>query len=157
MLHLKISNNICLTSVCEIEFLNLVKLLSDLLTTQKKIATSDPKPPFVFHNYPLFRLLKQMVASPLINSYPMQMQKRSWMTTFVVFMLFSTCSHLHAHLHSLWFYVTAGLKMHGHFQYKIAQGSHVFLVKKYLTRGAYALMFALRWVVIFHSNFHYSF
>ena len=36
---------------------------------------SDQKPPFVFNNYPLLHLLKLITASPLINSYPMQMQK----------------------------------------------------------------------------------
>ena len=69
---------------------------------------------------------------------------------FVVFMFFSAWPHLHTHLHSPWFYVTAGMKIHDHLWYKLAQGSHVFPVKKInLACGAYALMFALRWVAIF--------
>ena len=36
---------------------------------------SNQKPVFVFNNYPLLRLLKLIVASPLINLYPMQTQK----------------------------------------------------------------------------------
>ena len=46
--------------------------------------------------------------------------------TFVVFMFFSTCPHLHVHLHSPWFYVTACVKIHDHLWYKLAGGSHAF-------------------------------
>ena len=46
--------------------------------------------------------------------------------TFVVFMSFSACSHLHARLHSPWFYVTVGMKICDHLWYKLTGGSHVF-------------------------------
>ena len=75
-------------------------------TRKKKTAMSDQKHPFIFHNYPLLHLLKLIAASTLINLYPTQMQKKLWMTMFIVFMFFFACLHLHAHLHSLLFYVT---------------------------------------------------
>ena len=64
---------------------------------------------------------------------------------FVVFIFFSAYPHLHVRLHSPWFYVTAGMKISDHLQYKLTQGSHVFLVKQiYLAYRAYVLTFALR-------------
>ena len=43
---------------------------------------------------------------------------------------FSACPHSHAYLHSLWFYMTAGMKIQGHLLYKLAQGSYVFSSQK---------------------------
>ena len=63
----------------------------------------------------------------------MQKCKIFWVMTFVVFMYFSACPHLNACLHSLWFYMTAGMKIHDHLQYKLAQGGLIFLVKKYIS------------------------
>ena len=45
-------------------------------------------------------------------------------------MFFSACPHLHVHLHSLWFYVTAGVKIRDHLWYKLAQSSYVFSNQK---------------------------
>ena len=69
-------------------------------------------------------------------------------------MFFSVCSHLHAYLHSPWFYMTAGMKICDYLQYKLAQGNHVFFQSKKinLARGVYVLTFALRWVVIFTTS-----
>ena len=113
---------------------------------------SDQKPPFVFHNYPLFFLLKLIAASPLDNSYPQK--KKSFMTTFVVFMFFSAYPHLHARLHFPWFYVAAGVKIRDHLQKKLSQGSHVFLQSNKnisCTRSICAEVSG-----DFHPNFHYK-
>ena len=127
----------------------LIELLSHL-TMIKLTAMSDQKPPFIFNNYPL-HLFTLTAASPLINLCSMQKyQKQSRVTTFIVFMFFSACPHLHACLHFPWFYMTAGLKIRDHLQYRLAQDSHIFSYQKiYLARGAYALTLALRGVAIF--------
>ena len=68
-------------------------------------------------------------------------------------MLFSACPHLHVCLHFLWFYVTAGVKICDHLQYKLAQGSHVFPIKIiYLAREAYAPIFAAIFTPIFTTS-----
>ena len=45
---------------------------------------------------------------------------------FVLFMFFSAWPHLHADLHSRWFYMTAGVKICDHLRYKLTGSSHVF-------------------------------
>ena len=80
----------------------------------------------------------------LLNSCPKQKGPK-WLT-LIVFMSFSTCPDLHVHLHSPWFYVTAGMKICDHLWYNLAGGSHVFSVEKInLACRAYVLT----WVAIF--------
>ena len=45
-------------------------------------------------------------------------------------MFFSACPHLHMHLNSPWFYMTAGGKIRDHLQYKLVQGNYVFSSQK---------------------------
>ena len=71
-----------------------VASLNDTQKKKRETAMSDLKPPFVFHNYPLLRLLKLIATSPLINSYPTQMQKSSEEQHSLFFMFFSVCPHL---------------------------------------------------------------
>ena len=78
----------------------------------------------VFHNSLLLRLFKLTAASPLTNSSLMQKQKKLRDNVRSFYVLF--CPHLHVHLHSLWFYVTAAVKICDHLRYKLAGGSHVF-------------------------------
>ena len=106
----------------------LVELLLHITTT-KLTVMSDQKPPFILNNYPLC-LFTLTTASPLNNSCSTKKHQIFRVTTFIVFMFFSACSHLHVCLHSLWFYVTADVKICDHLQYKLAQGSSVFSYKK---------------------------
>ena len=77
--------------------------------------------------------------------------------TFVVFMFFSACPHLHVRLHSPWFYVTAGMKIHDHLQYKLAQSSYVFSNQNNIscTRSICAYICA-DVSGDFNPNFHYN-
>ena len=73
---------------------------------------------------------------------------------FVLFMPFPACPHLHACLHSPWFYVTTGVKMRDHLRCKFALGSHIFSSQKYKS---------CTWSICaevsgdFHPNFHYRY
>ena len=91
------------------------------------------------------------------NAKKKKKKKKLWVTTFVVFMFFSACPHLHACLHSLWFYVTAGMKIRDHLQYKLAQGSHVFFRSKNIS-GTWSICadVCARVSGNFHPNFHYN-
>ena len=103
---------------------------------KKKTAMFDQKSPFIFNNYPLLRLLKLITASPLINSYPMQTQKKHRVATF--FLMFFSAALICMCIFTLcgftwllaWKYVTI---------------CNISSLKKriYLARGAYTLMFAL--------------
>ena len=112
--------------------------------TKSKTAMSDQKPPFIFNNYPLLKLL---ATSPLINLSPTQTQKRHQVTTFVVFYVlfclpsFACTSSLHGFTWlPAWKYMTMC-------DISWLRAAMFFLVKKiYLARRA----FALRWVAIFH-------
>ena len=132
----------------------LVERLSHLTMT-KLIVMSDQKPPFVFDNYPL-HLFTLTTASPLINSCSTQ---KTWKTLSddVVFMFFSAGPHLHARLHSPWFYMTVGMKICDHLQYKLAQSSQVFSYQKNISCMQSICADACNEVSCdFQPNFHYS-
>ena len=66
------------------------------------------------------------------------------------FMFFSASPHLHVRIHSPWFYVTIMWKYVTICNISSLRAAMFFPVKNiYLACGAYALMFALRWAVIF--------
>ena len=91
----------------------------------------------VFNNSLLLRLFKLIATSLLTNSSPTQKQKT---------------------LHFPWFYVTVGVKIRDHFQYKLAGGSHVFSSQENesctwsISADIYTGVSGY-----FHPNFHYMY
>ena len=111
---------------------------------------SDQKPPFIFNNYSLLCLFKLTITSPLINSCPMQKQKDTkwqhslFLCSFLPAIICMCIFTLHCFKFlSAWKYMAICI-------ISLLRAAMFFPVKKIiLVPGAYALMFALRWVVIF--------
>ena len=119
------------------ELLYLVELLQHLSATENR--NDRPKPPFCIQKFSSHCLFKLTSASLLTNSCPKQ--KKKCQVTKVRYFYVLLCLPSFACVSSLWFYVTAGMKICDHLQYKLARGSHVFFsVKKInLAYGAFAL------------------